>query len=316
MLDQCAAETFGVHATGGCAAVVFAWSGGAYDSRHRKLLVWGGGHNDYWGNEIYGFDLRQGRWERLTDPSPGRLIASADPLADGRPNSRHTYDGVQYIEQADRLFARGGSMSSNGYETTVTWLFDPDRLQWNAASFTAGPRGSLGYSSGYDPASGLVLMRTHNALWSYAYATNTWTQVADLSRNEKWQAKRGAVDTRRQLFWSIGSTDFLVWSIAAGKQVTDDWAAPGAEDIVNATAPGFDYDSKADQFVAWKGGPVHVLDLATKTWNVKSGIGAPPAQTENGTYGRWRYLARYNVFILVNGASSNVVFYKNTAGGA
>ncbi|MBN1377797.1 MAG: hypothetical protein JXA04_01025, partial [Gammaproteobacteria bacterium] len=32
-------------------SVMAAWSGGAYDSSRDRLIVWGGGHEDYAGNE-------------------------------------------------------------------------------------------------------------------------------------------------------------------------------------------------------------------------------------------------------------------------
>jgi len=44
------------------------------------------------------------------------------------------------------------------------------------------------------------------------------------------------------------------------------------------------------------------------------GLGAPPTPTGTGTYGRLRYISKYNVLILVN-SPGEVFFYKNTAGG-
>jgi hypothetical protein len=35
---------------------------------------------------------------------------------------------------------------------------------------------------------------------------------------------------------------------------------------------------------------------------------------DTGTYGRWRYIARLNVFVLVNSVDDDVRFYKHTAG--
>src|SRR6185436_13027501 len=39
------------------ANVIAAWSGGTFDTRRDRLLVWGGGHADYGGNEIYAFEI-------------------------------------------------------------------------------------------------------------------------------------------------------------------------------------------------------------------------------------------------------------------
>lgn len=343
LVDVCAPPSFGVSATMGCAGITEAWGGGAYGRGPRKMFVWGGGHTDYWGNEVYAFDLQRGQWQRLTDPTPGPTVSASgkDPLPDGRPNSRHTYDGLQFIERLGKLFALGGSISPGGGGTSVTWLFDPTNLTWQYAGGGQGP-GGYGLTSAYDPASGAVFLRSTKALWRYQPENGTWAQLAGFDvvplwpRYEVGGGKRGAIDTKRSLFWSVGDNDFLVWDIANQKLVSEQWVTSGGGAysnerrlkaypaqvlnsgggaIFDATAPGFDYDTKADQFVAWKGGAPYILDLATKTWKTGSAVGAPKAQARNGTYGRWRYLPEYNVFMLVNSATSNVFFYKNTPGG-
>ncbi|MBI3900081.1 MAG: hypothetical protein HY308_17570 [Gammaproteobacteria bacterium] len=376
---------------GNCIYVTDAWGGGAFDPIHRKMLIFGGGHADYLGNEVYSFDLRTGKWERLTDPSPvkdpvtGAIVASAgtDPLPDGNPVSRHTYDQLAYITHVNRFLSQGGATAPNGGGSSVTWLFDVDQHKWTdkldsnmvkPGGTEAGKllgQGSYNAASGYDPASGLVFMRSHGALLSYNVNTNTWTSLSGFGSAPLWPRYdvygplRGAVDTKRHLFWTVGSNDCLVWDIPNKKLVTNDWATTGGGtytnyprtknyadtdpsknqvfnsgggDILNAYGPGFDYDSKADQMVGWIGGgtvigndgkPVtgsdglpitipsqpYALDLNSKTWTTKNPTGAPATKTKNGVYGRWRYLERYNVFILVNSASSNVYFYKNSAGG-
>src|SRR5215475_9419554 len=53
-------------------AVMYAWSSGVYDSDRDQLVVFGGGHTDYSGNEVYAFGPITGtspKWTRLTDPS-------------------------------------------------------------------------------------------------------------------------------------------------------------------------------------------------------------------------------------------------------
>ena len=50
------------------------------------------------------------------------------------------------------------------------------------------------------------------------------------------------------------------------------------------------------------------------SWTTKSGVGAPAAPVPNGTYGRFRYVSAYNVFVLVNDINDNVRFYKHTPG--
>jgi hypothetical protein len=54
---------------GWSANVMVAWCGGAYDTKRDRLIIWGGGHNDYRGNEVYVFNLATLKWIRLSDPS-------------------------------------------------------------------------------------------------------------------------------------------------------------------------------------------------------------------------------------------------------
>lgn len=343
MLDVCAPTSFGVSGTMGCAGIVEAWGGGAYGSRQRKMFIWGGGHNDYWGNEVYAFDLRHGKWARLTDPTPGPMVSASgsDPLPDGSPNSRHTYDGFQYIEHMDRLFAQGGSVSPGGGATSVSWLFDPKVGKWTNLGAGADRPGGYGIASAYHAKTRSVFARTTKALWRYEFDTGQWQRLVDFGYKPLWPRyevsgnKRAAIDTRRDLFWCVGNNDYLVWDVSNGKIVTNQWTTSGGGVYSNASrlgsypeqvfqsgggeihdmpAPGFDYDSQADEFVAWSGGAPHRLDLASRVWGRGSADGAPPRQVQKGTYGRWRYVPDYNVFILINGVSSNVFFYKNTAG--
>ncbi|PIE85143.1 hypothetical protein CSA08_03290, partial [Candidatus Gracilibacteria bacterium] len=50
-------------------AIIGARSGGAYDKLRKKLIIWGGGHQDYAGNEIYSFDINTLKWKNENIPS-------------------------------------------------------------------------------------------------------------------------------------------------------------------------------------------------------------------------------------------------------
>src|SRR5688572_1811488 len=52
-------------------SVTIAWNGGALATGYPaggkgSLIAWGGGHRDYYGNEVYAFDLGAQRWSRLS----------------------------------------------------------------------------------------------------------------------------------------------------------------------------------------------------------------------------------------------------------
>lgn len=52
-----------------CENVMAAWSGGAYDAKRDRLIVYGGGHEDSWYNNIFAFDLPTMQWHRLNEMS-------------------------------------------------------------------------------------------------------------------------------------------------------------------------------------------------------------------------------------------------------
>ncbi|MBK8480052.1 MAG: hypothetical protein IPL40_02585 [Proteobacteria bacterium] len=328
LFDLCrAAATYGdgVYLVGGCANVVGAWGGGAYDPIHRKMLLWGGGHNDYGGNELYAFDLPSWTWEQLTEPS--RPPFNEDPLADGQPVSRHTYDGLQYLTHANRFFAAGGSRSTDGAGTRLTWTFELATKIWTnqepSGSFLASSPYS--WATAYDPTTRLLFLHAQAGLNSYDFATNTWTQLINFGfppytgKYDGWGSRRGLVDTKRGLFVTLGGgSQMLVYDLAQGKVASLDaaWTVTGGAALEAAPAPGADYDPQADALVAWIGGAPYVLELKAtpRAWVRTSAANAPLAQVATGTFGRWRYLAKYNVFLLINDARGDVVFYKHTAG--
>lgn len=339
MRDVCVDDSVGVRGVSGCPAIITAWSGGTFDTSRNRMLIWGGGHDDYHGNEVYAFDVPSGAWLRLTDPTTTDHL-DRDPLGDGNPVSRHTYEGVEYVAHADVMWAHGGSRARDGSGTDVTWTLDLESLLWtNRDPDPSGP-GGLVVCSAYDPVSRAVILRDTQNIHRYDLDSNSWTTMMNFGFPPEWPRyersgdKTGVVDPTRNLFWSMGSGDILVWDIEAGSLVTDAWVTTGGGDYSNAdvvgdrteqlfesgggdvydaSAPGVDYDGAADALVAWanEGGP-YALDLTTRTWTRGSGDGAPVSSNSGGTFGRWRWVPAYNVFILVNSVDENVRFYKHT----
>jgi hypothetical protein len=314
----------------GFRSVTFAWSGGAYDPDHHKMLIWGGGHQDYYGNEVYAFNLQTTAWERLTDPTIAGSLGNREVLDDGRPVSRHTYDGLSYSTHTHRMFAYGGSRSRDGSGTPASWSFDPAagtwqhlNVRWDGATANDQLDGQCcGYDSEYDPVSQQVFMRSHSTLHAYDARSNTWSEPLQQNQPNGWGSQKGVVDTSRSLYFSIGRGGYLVYDIANRRDVTSSWPMAGVENVVGTPqsliyGPGAAYDSKADKIVAWVGGGPWVMDMGSRTWEQKSGVGAPsvPDGQDRTTYSRFRYVPEYNVFILINSTTQNVYFYKHTAGG-
>lgn len=335
MRQACSTDADAYH----CHAVIAAWSGGAWDPVHRQLLVFGGGHADSSDNALYAFDLGTATWSTLTERSDPSLM-NADPLPDGQPASRHSYDGLQYLTSTQRLFAWGGSRWMDGYGTNVTWMYDHDG-GWTDMQVEPEGAGSYSSATAYDPASDGIITVTGESLQRYDVATNTWSRLADYGYPPYWPRyagtgdKRGTVDTSRGLFFGFGGGLYVVYDIAADAHVTDDWITTGGAafdnadhvpghdeqrivtgggEVITANSPGVDYDRAADALVAWVGGGAWRLDLVTKTWTQGSSTGAPaPTQNSGGTFGRWRYVPRVNAFLLVDDVATDVYVYKHTA---
>jgi hypothetical protein len=321
-------EPAGAHGGEGCIEVIDAWSGGAWDPVHAYMILWGGGHSDYYGNEVYGFSTKTFQWQLLVPGTPvASMSAIMEPMPDGNPDSRHTYDGLAYLTAEDRFFAFGGATAPGGNSSELTWELDVANKKWSQVDpgHTLPSHDYYFMGTAYDEAGHRVFMRNEQGVFVYDLTTNAWTTLIDAGFPPLWpnwatsNYRRGIFDPKRTLFFTIGGKtgdgkpDFFTWDVVAKMPAYTQWVTTGGDDIAGANGVGADLDIAADGIVAWAGGPARVLDLNTKQWTTKSGAGAPAAAVANGTFGRFRYLPRYNVFILVNQPDQDVFFYKHTA---
>ena len=141
--------------------VVRAWSAFAWDSSRSNLLIYGGGHNNYRGNEVYSWSGNTGNWSRGSLPSKieNYVPPGADPrtflvVDDAAPQSAHTYDGNLYLPKNDMFLTLGGGVYNSGdiFQTRNAagdlvragpWLWDPNKADANKVGGTTG--------SGYNP---------------------------------------------------------------------------------------------------------------------------------------------------------------------
>ena len=122
--------------------VITAWGGFAWDSRRSELWLFGGGHGDYSGNEVYRWRAADGLWQRASLPSEivrdGNGIDMAVDGVDAAPAASHPYANNVYLPRLDRLLSFGGAAYNNGgawrrtiadkqWQPTGPYLFDPNR---------------------------------------------------------------------------------------------------------------------------------------------------------------------------------------------
>jgi hypothetical protein len=133
--------------------IIGAWSSFAWDSRRGDLIIYGGGHANYSGNDVYRWRGSTRRWERASLPSEitqdDRGTWMAVDGVDAAPASAHTYDNNVYLRVSDRFLTYGGAAYSNGSSyfrqvsvsqsrRTGPYLFDPSKANGNKVGGTTG----------------------------------------------------------------------------------------------------------------------------------------------------------------------------------
>jgi hypothetical protein len=133
--------------------LILAWSSFAWDSNRAALLLYGGGHANYRGNDVYLWRASTQMWERASLPSemvqtPLGYWNAIDGV-DKAPASAHTYDNTIFLPILDRMLVLGGAADPNGgpYITqdiataarvTGPYLFDPSRANADRVGGSTG----------------------------------------------------------------------------------------------------------------------------------------------------------------------------------
>jgi hypothetical protein len=232
---------------------LFSSSGGCYDTKRDRLVVWGGG-GDTFHNEVYAFDIATLNWLRLNDPSPWPLGGENNAFflathPDGAPVSRHSYDSVEYDSIRDRMYLGGGQAaagSSPVFDDTV-YEFDFDTQTWThngqiaAAGFGTvcgiAPDGRIyqqggGFGSNarfavHDPAGPTT---TLGAQWPSSFGLGA----------------SGEVDALRNRFLSVGNGATFAWTLDDVDAAAVEVATTGDTQVENAQGPGLVYHPTRD----------------------------------------------------------------------
>ena len=131
--------------------IITAWSSMTWDPNRHHLIIWGGGHGNYAGNDVYRFEAADLRWRRAALPSAvhapfsdRRFFAIDGPL--NAPISSHTYDNQEFLPLADRFITFGGAsyntgapfILADGVTKTGPYVWDPSRAGANMVGGTTG----------------------------------------------------------------------------------------------------------------------------------------------------------------------------------
>ena len=307
-----------------CPNVIDAWSGAAADTKRNRMIIWGGGHSDYQGNEIYALNVgtTPATMTRLTNPSAWNYSVSYEVNPDGTPTSRHTYNDLVYLPAQDALFSFSGG-PPNGIGTNRTWMFTFADNKWHAQDpvngfnpMTVGVS-VTGAACAYDPNTQTVFCINGNTnyLLQYNPATNTYTKLSIGAAYALTATP--AIDPIRKLMVFMGNAaDGATFKVNAidisgndPNYTVQDWTAQvtGCAGM-SVDWPGFVYDSAISQFVGYpnQGSTVYTFDAGTKTCAAQSFSNGPQTNPVlYGTFGRFQYFPSLNTFTLVNDPKQN-----------
>lgn len=138
------------------AKIIEAWSGYAWDSNRGDLLIYGGGHANYSGNDVYRWRARTLQWERAALPSEIARWGTtayfwAIDGANAAPAAAHTYDNAVFLPTLDRYLNFGGASYNSGtayvrpdesdpgkIRVTGPYFFNPAKANPNQVGGTTG----------------------------------------------------------------------------------------------------------------------------------------------------------------------------------
>jgi hypothetical protein len=314
-----------------------SWGSGAWDNDSSWLYVFGGGHASYSGNEIYIFDVRTETWRRIFGPTDATTINNSIGVEtsgyygqvgntsvpdSGAPRSRHDYNTLhvvngKFISWAC-IFDYPGALSAANTDE-----FDPVTKTWTHRDYTEG---NFGYDNvaDVDSATGKLWVYIGGSggyLTDYDGVTHTWTAHGNIFQGNPMGGNEvtGAIVPSLHRLYAFGLGIAGYWDLNGSFPVDfHPVTTSGPQTIVNAYAPGVQWDPVAQRIVGWASGDsVFTYQPSDSTWTGVAVAGSnaahPTAPQGSGTYGRWRYMPSKNAYILSNASTDSVYYYKLTA---
>ncbi|MGE3387975.1 MAG: hypothetical protein AB7K41_14690, partial [Bdellovibrionales bacterium] len=292
----------GITGVEGCRAVVDDWNSAAFDSNLNRLLLFGGGHDGYYGNEIYAFNLDTLSISRLTDPgfpiapkTPGNCV---DAIAGGtQPNSRHTYDGLVFVRDANVMLSISGAVAHpTSCARDSIWAYNFGLAKWeNKVPDEGSPISTYGgVVSGYDSDSKLTYIiddYSTNNLFSYDHKTSKLTKLGAVNGiNSTYSVGTVARFTDKnnaiQKWFVVSNANQLV-AIDLKNNYKMITLNPGP---INASYGGLAFYPKRESLVYWRSGaPVHEFSLKNQVWTIHNFIKGPTPGRNNYVMEKFSY---------------------------
>ncbi len=306
----------------GQVSIISAWCGALWDESRRRLWIWGGGHGDYAGNEMYAWDAIDATFRRLSNPTgaignTGDLVSGSDSgvYFDGRPRSCHTYNNFAMRGVVPWFF--GGSTYQTGFGPNVAF-------SWSGGDFVRESTGTVPVGFGgvaYDSLRDVFRLFQGGTHQPREFDPKTKT----VSIPGGWADLTGTYasphyNQARDVFVVL-ENDIHVMSYTGDSQKPP---VLGEGPSFSWQHAGMAYDADNDRYLVWHGGAsVYVLtpppvgnNPKTSPWSwakIDPAAGntvTPTSAESNGTYGRFWYSPSLKCCGVVNATNQKMYVFR------
>lgn len=328
-------------------ALILAWSGGVLNTvgvKHEGafipgtfMVLFGGGHGDYAGNELYAYGPLQANpvWRRLNDPTiPPPNNVSRD--GSGNPVSRHSYDSLVFLPTVNKMICFGSPASFQlANDRGGCDLFDFATNTWSQqdAGYQTGDQSGGGMTNGftgYDSATGKAwALGNGNStkIVSYHADTGSWTGRTWFDNPDAGSDQKAALSPSLNLLVHVNTA-----GVVSAFRLSDT-SLPKYNPVVQGAHPT---ETKGRVALEWHEGygafvacdsdgalfrltpganPLPGGDPWVWTRHVMSGAAIPAATGSPGVFGRWRRVPASGVMpsgmVLMRHHDSPIVFLKD-----
>lgn len=281
---------------------IMAYAGGVFDSDHNVFLIFGGGHADYWGNEVCAFDMNTQTWKKMYEPDAQARYTNDNidnlrgKLKDSdKPYTRHSYQMLTFVPSVKKMFIWSGCGPGWGDIAPTcpappdAWYYDYARNKWEFVADN-GPQG-YGGGTAYDPKRDVIWAlpgKSWSPLYKFDVKTAKWskhTLKPEIPANVHLNL---AVNEERDLIVAAQGSDgkncHLIdpESMTAEKVDTSDYQPSGSGGLIMLPDQGVALSLKGDPTLG-------VLDFDARKWFRLDGPDGGPKMLGYAVYGRLRY---------------------------
>lgn len=331
-VDPCPVDRCAWSAVEGLSGVVEDWTGGAYASNEGPLgglLYFGGGHNGYYGNEVYFFNFATLLWERRGDPTDGQTPGDASTFGlddecrfwDGAPLALHTYESVFYDPLQNRFWLTNVSDAPSGQPgppdgcfSSLPAYFDLATSTW--ADSSPSPMQTVFSASAWDASRNVAWVVDTSASQVHRFdpVADTWQSYTEGEPLGIDVAAAIAPGAGFMVITDTRNADRLMgFDLANPDEVWFELTTDGDIEIQENARLGFEWSPELDAFVAYsEGRSLYLLSVpddprsGTWTWTRIDPDGVEPDMPVNGPYSKFQYIPEMGIAFVASSVTGPV----------